>query len=160
MAERLAVAYLTRARLSGVLVSSAGTRAVVGHPIHDLAAQVLSDLGGETTDFAARLLTPKIASNADLVITMSRYHRDRVLEMAPRQLKKTYTLAEAAELVTEFGPTSIAGLARFRPLLAGDQAPDIPDPIGQGPEAFAKVGRQIVDLLPPIMDLCRISFEG
>ena len=96
----------------------------LGHPIHNLAAQVLRDLGGETTDFAARQFTPKIAVSADLIITMTRTHRDRVLELAPRQLKRTFTLAEASQLAGRFMPQNITELAALRPQLAADQAPD------------------------------------
>lgn len=157
MAERLAIAYADRMGSVGLTVSSAGTRAVVSHPIHDLAAQVLSELGGNASGFAARQLTPKVASSADVVITMTRAHRDRVLELAPRQLKKTFTLAEAAQLCGSFNPQSVAELASLRPQLRPSQAPDIPDPIGEGPVVFANVGQQIADLLPPILELCRIS---
>lgn len=157
MAERLTVAYAERSKLAGLAASSAGTRAVVAHPIHDLAAQTLSALGGNASDFAARQLTTKIASNADLIITMTRTHRDRVLELAPRQLKKTFTLAEAAQLASRFKPQSIAELAEVRPHLAAVQSPDIADPIGQGQKVFANVGQQISELLPPIIALCRAT---
>ncbi|MGE2715291.1 low molecular weight phosphatase family protein [Mycolicibacterium litorale] len=157
MAERLAAAHFAEAGLSGFVMSSAGTRAVVGHPIHDLAAEVLRDLGGETSLFAARQVTPKIASSADLVITMTRRHRDLVLELAPRQLKRTFTLGEASQLASRFAPQDITELATLRPRLTADQISDIPDPIGQAPEIFAKVGQQISGLLPPLIELCRIS---
>lgn len=157
MAERLARAYGDELDVTGFEVSSAGTRAVVGHPIHDLAVQVLDALGGTTTGFAARQLTPKIALNADLVITMTRTHRDRVLELAPRQLKRTFTLAEASQLARRFEPQGIDELAALRSQLTADQSPDVPDPIGQGWEVFATVGQQISELLPPIVELCRSS---
>ncbi|KUI25662.1 hypothetical protein AU196_22960 [Mycobacterium sp. IS-1742] len=160
MAERLAAAAGAQLELSGLQVSSAGTRAVISHPIHEHAAQVLNRLGGDTADFAARQLTPKIASNADLVLTMTRFHRDRVLELAPRQLRRTFTLTEAAQLVSIFNPHAVADLADLRPQLVAEQAPDVQDPIGQSPEVFAKVGQQIADLLPPIIKLCRSASIG
>lgn len=157
MAERLAAVYGRQLQLSGLHVSSAGTRAVVSHPIHDLAAQVLHRLGGDTADFAARQLTSKIASSADLVVTMSWSHRDRVLELAPRQLRRTFTLTEAAQLASRFNPQAVTELADLRPQLAADQATDIQDPIGQTPEVFANVGQRISELLPPIIELCRAA---
>jgi protein-tyrosine phosphatase len=126
-----------------------------GYPIHRQAALVLEKLGGEASNFAARQLTSRIASDADLVLTMTRAHRDTVLELAPRQLQRTFTLSEAAVLATEFSARSIAELAILRPQLAGRELGDIPDPIGQSPEIFATVLSRIADLLPPILDLCR-----
>ena len=86
---------------------------------------------------------------------MSRAHRDTVLELAPRQLHKTFTLTEAARLASTGNARSVADLAALRPNLAAHEVSDIPDPIGQSAEFFAMVGAQIADLLPPILELCR-----
>ncbi len=89
---------------------------------------------------------------------MTRAHSDIVLESAPpRQLRRTFTLAQAARLITEFGPASVDDLAGLRPQLAADQGWDIADPIGQSSEVFVEVGARIADLLPPILELCRRS---
>lgn len=154
-AERLAAAHAARLRLPDFRASSAGTHAVIGHPIHPDAAIVLEELGGNTSNFAARQLTPKIASAADLVLTMTRAHRDAVLELAPHRLHRTFTLSEASRLATEHGAKEIADLAALRPQLAGRDLADIPDPIGQTAEVFAAVGARIAELLPPILELCR-----
>jgi protein-tyrosine phosphatase len=130
---------------------------VIGHAIHHEAALVLEKLGGEPSDFAARQLTPRIAAGADLILTMTTAHRDSVLELAPSQLKKTFSLSEAARLASRYDAKSIADLAVLRPQLARHERPDVADPIGQGPEVFATVGAQIADLLPPILELCRQS---
>jgi protein-tyrosine phosphatase len=130
---------------------------VIAHPIHRDAALILEKLGGEVSNFAARQLTSRIASDADLVLTMTRAHRDTVLELAPRQLHKTFTLSEAAQLVSECNAQTVADLAALRPQLAAHKSVDIPDPIGQSKEAFATVGSQIADLLPAILELCRRS---
>ena len=86
---------------------------------------------------------------------MTRAHRDTVLELAPRQLHRTFTLSEAARLATECNARNVADLAALRPHLAAHELTDIVDPIGQGAEHFAMVGSQIADLLPPILELCR-----
>ena len=127
---------------------------MVAHPIDHDAALVLEKLGGQVSNFAARQLTSRIASDADLVLTMTKAHRDTVLELAPRQLHRTFTLSEAARLASECSARNVADLAALRPQLAG-QLPDIPDPIGQSTEFFALVGSQVADLLPPILELCR-----
>ena len=157
IAERLAAAYSAACQVPGLTTSSAGTRAVIAHPIHPDAVLVLETLGGDVSNFAARQLTSRIASDADLVLTMTKVHRDAVLELAPRQLRRTFTLSEAARLASECTARTVADLAALRPHLAARDRSDIPDPIGQGAEFFAMVGSQIADLLPPILELCRRS---
>lgn len=128
---------------------------MIAQPIQHEAALVLEKLGGEAANFAARQLTPKIASAADLVLTMTRAHRDTVLELAPRQLRRTFTLSEAARLASAHDPRNVAHLAALRPQLAAHELADIPDPIGQTEDVYAVVGAQIADLLPPILELCK-----
>jgi len=160
MAERLTAAYSISHAIPDLAASSAGTRAVIGHPIHVDAAHILKRLNADASDFAARRLTPKIVSNADLVLTMTREHRDIVLQTAPHQLQRTFTLIEAARLHSKFAAQTISDLGALRPRLAANEPSDIPDPIGQSPEFFAMVGDQIADLLPPILELCRRSVRA
>jgi len=156
-AERLAAAYATQHGMPGFRASSAGTRAVIGHPIHRDAAVVLDSLGGNASGFAARQLTSKIASAADLIIAMTGTQRDIVLEAAPRQLQRTFTLTEASSLAAMELAETLVELAGLRPRLGANDKSDIPDPIGQSPEVFATIGAQIAALLPPILELCRRS---
>nr|WP_225951660.1 low molecular weight phosphatase family protein [Mycobacterium sp. OAS707] len=157
IAERLAAAYAAQSQVPGLSTSSAGTRAVVAHPIHPEAALYVEKLGGDVSNFAARQLTSRIASAADLVLTMTASHRDNVLELAPHQLHRTFTLCEAARLASECNARTVAELAAVRPQLARHEVRDIPDPIGQSREVFAMVGLQIAELLPPILELVRRS---
>jgi protein-tyrosine phosphatase len=152
-AERLAASYGARFQVPDFRVSSAKTSAMIGHPIHHDAALVLEKLGGEVSNFAARQLTSRIALEADIVLTMTRAHRDSVLELASGQLHRTFTLSEAALLATEFSARSVADLPALRPQLAGHELGDVSDPIDQSAEVFATVGSQIADLVPPILEL-------
>src|SRR5258708_37398150 len=144
MAERLAAAYAVRLQVPDFRASSAGTRAVIAHPIQHEAARFLERLGGEVSNFAARQLTSRIASDADLVLAMTKAHRDTVLELAPHpcQLHRTFTLSEAARLASECNARNVADLAALRPHLAAHELSDIPDPIGRSKEFFAMVGSQ------------------
>lgn len=155
IAERLATSRGERIGPSGFSASSAGTHAVIGHPIHPEAAVVLQALGGDPIAFTARQLTAKIASSADLILTMTRAHRNAVLELAPHRLQRTFTLTEASRLISEHGARTVTDLAARRSLLAADETLDIPDPIGQSPEVFAEIGERIAHLLPPIFDICQ-----
>lgn len=154
-AERLAAAYAAAQAIPKFTATSAGTRAMIGHSIHPDAAQTLHGLGGDPAGFAARQLSAKIASAADLILAMTRTHRDAVLELAPHRLNRTFTLAEASRLVTELDAQSLAELAMLRPRLAKNLTMDIEDPIGQSPKVFETIGVQIAGLLPPVLELCR-----
>jgi protein-tyrosine phosphatase len=123
--------------------------------MHRDAALVLEKLGGDASQFAARQLTTRVASDPDLVLTMTRAHRDAVLERAPHRLHSTFTLGEAAFLVNTCNARHIADLTALRPHLSSREPTDIIDPIGQSQETFAMVGAQIAALLPPILELCR-----
>lgn len=156
-AERLAAALGAEYKVANFTTSSAGVRAVIGHPIHRDAAAVLESLGGDASDFAARQFTPKVATGADLILTMTMAHRDMVLERTPRLLNRTFTLPEAALLAKRTGAESIRDLPELRGQIAVSELDDVPDPIGKGPEIFELVGAQIADLVPPIVELCRRS---
>ncbi|WNG88966.1 low molecular weight phosphatase family protein [Mycobacterium sp. ITM-2016-00317] len=158
-AERLARAGAVQMQIPDFTASSAGTRAVIGHPIHQEAASVVEQLGGVAVDFAARQLSGRLASSADLILTMTRAHRDSVLELAPQKLNRTFTLPEVAALSSGSGATSIADLAALRSGLEIDADLDIEDPIGQSAEVFAAVGARIARLLPPVLELCRRSID-
>lgn len=128
---------------------------MIGHPIQHEAALVLEQLGGDSSDFSARQLTPRIAAEADLILTMTKAHRDTVLGLAPHRLHTTFTLSEVARLVAVHHAQCVADLAALRPHLVANEASEVPDPIGQSAEFHAVVGSQIAELLAPILELCR-----
>lgn len=129
---------------------------MIGHPIHQEAADVLENMGGVASDFAARQLTRRIVFDADLVLAMTKAHRDKVLELAPHKLSSTFALAEAAALAS-MGDNNrnIADLAALRPHVAAHDWSDVPDPIGQSRAVFEAVGSQIAELLTPVLDFCQ-----
>ena len=129
----------------------------MGSPIHEDAALVLEGLGGSSAGFAARQLSVKIAGASDLILTMTRAHRDKVLELVPQKLKRAFTLREAARLIIECGAQSLGDLPTLRPYLVADEQLDITDPIGRSLEEFQAVGDQIATLLPPVLQLCQRS---
>ncbi|WP_260757983.1 protein-tyrosine-phosphatase [Mycobacterium sp. SMC-8] len=147
--------YAAENGIRGLTASSAGTHAVIGHRVHEQAAAVLEEFGADTAGFAARQLTAKIARPVDLILTMTRAHRDIVLELVPSKLNRTFTLAEASRLVDRHDASTIAELASLRPQLEADQALDVEDPIGQRSEVFRMVGTHIAELLLPVVRLCR-----
>jgi hypothetical protein len=64
-------------------------------------------------------------------------------------------LPEVSLLVSEFNAATLADLRGLRPKLAGFSVPDILDPIGQGAAVFEQVGKQISELVPHVLEICR-----
>jgi protein-tyrosine phosphatase len=129
-----------------VVVTSAGSRALAGRAMNDMAAAELARLGGSADDFTARQLTEAIAGGAGLILTATRELRSRVLEEAPAALRRTFTLTEFAALVQGETAESPAGLVRGaaqRRSSAQVQEYDVPDPIGKD----AEVHREVADLI-------------
>lgn len=98
-AERMLQAELETLRPSLFSVQSAGTEAMVGHGMEAESAQLLRNLGGSSDGFVASQLVPSTLTDSDLVLTMTVTHRDAVIRMSPRMLKKAYTLVEFARIL-------------------------------------------------------------
>jgi len=154
MAERLLQRHLGELlgdAAAAVAVTSAGVRAAVGAGMDDLAAAELRRLGGDPDGFVSRQLEPEMANEADLVLTANRDLRSRVLEEAPRALKRTFTIPEFAAIAVS-DPMSEPRVIGTQDLIARTaswrgsvpvEVYDVPDPVEQS----AQVHRQVADLL-------------
>lgn len=169
LAERLGRAYLREAlgpQADAIRIVSAGTHAVVGSAMHPDSALVLRGLGAEAGDFRARQLEAHMVADADLTLTMTRRHRRDVLHEAPRAMARTFTLREAADLVTLLGddvrPTGVSFAQRARGLAAAMAAArsrrhrareddDVRDPIGEPLAVHEEVGETITAALLPVL---------
>ncbi len=141
------------------VVRSAGTRALVGHPVDAPMRRLLVEAGCQPEGFTARRLTAADIAGADLVLTAERGHRTAVVELCPAALRRTFTLLEFADMASLAvaaagddlpGPGVAQRLpwlleqipaARARRVLPA--ADDVPDPFGQDDECFAEVLAQI-----------------
>jgi|1186.fasta_scaffold133675_1 protein-tyrosine phosphatase len=169
LAERLTSAWVDQrlgTSANAVRLDSAGTDAHEGRPMDGRSAQALAELGGDATGFTSRLLARGEAEHADLVLTMSRRHRHTLLKHAPRALRRTFTLPEAASLFEMVETRGIESLpltdraqelslrlneARARRRTSRED--DIPDPVGRPLAEHRQVGAQIAACLEPLMDV-------
>ena len=169
LAERLAATLAEEAlgaSAATVLVRSAGTDALDGKGMDARSASALRKLGGDPEGFVARTFTPAMAYGADLVLTMTRQHRRLVLAQAPRAMKRTFTLPEAAALMADADLTGLRqlpldqravelavrlneGRARRRPV----EADDVFDPIGQSSGIHEQVAARIARKIQPLAEL-------
>ncbi|OZD01809.1 low molecular weight phosphatase family protein [Rhodococcus sp. 06-235-1A] len=150
-AERLAAAFAHEGGFE-LTASSAGTQGLTGHGMDPTAALVLTQLGGDPDGFVARRLTPVIAADADLVLTMTAAHRDAVLAISPRQMRRTFTLLEASGLAAASGAHSVASLADARAVHHVDTL-DIGDPYRREQSEYEHAGELIAEALPTVLRL-------
>ncbi|HYO39949.1 MAG TPA: hypothetical protein VER39_09855 [Nocardioidaceae bacterium] len=130
-----------------VRVSSAGAVALVGRQMDADAAAALRALGGDPEGFVSRQWRGELADGADLVLAATREQRSRVLEDAPRALKRTFTIREFAALARAVAeeppaPKSPAELVRRAAAwrsAAGIEDYDVPDPFGCSLEVHEQV---------------------
>ncbi|MFC8799089.1 low molecular weight phosphatase family protein [Promicromonospora sp. NPDC057138] len=159
---------------ASVTVGSAGTNALVGHPIAEPMARLLAANGFPPADFAARQLTPELISGADLVLTLTPAHRAWVVDRVPAAVRRTLTVMELGRLSSTLVPGAVVGqddAARLaalvsaalleRPRHAGRHHDDgVVDPYGRSAAAYRRSYDQILEALTPIMNALRAEPPG
>jgi len=160
-----------------MLVSSAGTSAMVGSPMDARAAQEARSIGLDTAGFTAGAITVEAIAAADLTLTATRQHRGIVVSAYPRALRSCFAVRDFAAALTDLpadsGPgagddlqdadggddargrvrrvvAAVAARRGYSPPLAPDDA-DIVDPYGRSDEVYAVMFGQILDAMPPIV---------
>ena len=149
-----------------VEVRSAGTRAVVGAPVHPDTATVVRHLGGDPEGFAAQRLTASMVRESDLVLTMTREHRRVALGLDPRALSRVFTLREAADVLDRTGAAAAGAapgaregidgtlaqvMAAGRALRGTSSTDDVVDPIDRDPDVHRHVVETIAASLLPVV---------
>ena len=141
--------YLLRARLADlpgpIAVHSAGVGALTGDPMHPQTLRVLRERGIDGEDFVATYLTPDAIAEHDLVLGLSRSHRDDATAKVPMAWRRIVTLREFDEHIAA-GGDDIAGMR-----ITGDRNRtelDIADPMGRPNADFDR----LVGEIEPIID--------
>lgn len=119
----------------GVGVSSAGIAASEGSPASRESAELMAELGVPIADHAAQQVTEQHVRHADLIFTMTRNHRQALLDAWPAAAERTHLLLpDGGDLGDPIGgPMDLyrqcaaqvdraveAQLSRVLPLLGGD----------------------------------------
>lgn len=134
-----------------VQISSAGTHAMVGQPMHSPVQEFANEFGlSSTVLHQAQQLTVGMLKESDLILAMDRGHRREIVEMLPRASRHTFTLREFARLADQVSNEdmamrlghsslellrgaveSVAQLRGTLPLLDDPSQEDVVDPYGK-----------------------------
>ena len=152
LAEKLLQSRLAAAGVPAI-VTSAGTRAMVDHPMTDEATFLATQYGSEPTLHVAQQLTAARIAAADLVLTATREHRGEVVSLHPRANRYAYTLNQFARLVSVVEPVDtptindyLAEISATKGLSLPPTRPeddDIEDPYRRSAEVYDRVGSVI-----------------
>jgi protein-tyrosine phosphatase len=175
LAERLARRAFDDAfgaAASGVVVSSAGTHAYGGTPMHQGSASVLAECGIDPGGFVSRTVDASGPMAADLVLAAGRDQRAACVTLAPSAVRRTFTLLQFSRLVAAVPATdALTGTvpARFRGLVEQVHAnrhlvptvladmDDLPDPVNQPIEAFRECAQEIWKSVSTVVNVISAS---
>ena len=111
-------------RGKSVYISSAGVSAPNGCPASPESIECVRDLGLSLEGFRSRSLTQDLADMSDLILTMTRAHKEYILGIFSNTAGKTFTLGE----------------------YCGEPF-DISDPFGRGYKAYERCAAEITRLV-------------
>lgn len=120
---------------SEIEIASAGLAALPGSLASPQAIAVLREEGLDLTEHRAQQVREDLIQEADLVLTMTRAQKERVVKEYPAARGKTWALAE------------VAALEGMDPPVLGD----ISDPFGQPEEVYRRVREEIKAALGPVV---------
>jgi len=111
-------------------ISSAGVCAANGWPPSENAVAALREKGIDISRQRSKTLTPDLIEAADLLVTMTRGHRDAILAVSPESAGKVF-------LLKSFGVAQCAA--------------DIYDPVGEALDVYRRVRDEIDAALPDLI---------
>ncbi len=131
MAEALAKKLLRGGPGAGgnVAVSSAGLAALPGDAASPFAVQAMERMGIDIGGHRATLLSEVKVRQADLILTMTRGHREQLNSLFPGHGSRVFTLADFA-----------------------GQGCDVPDPIGQTLETYQDCAHKLEEMIARVLD--------
>lgn len=89
-------------------VASAGTYALDGMPAAEQAIVVSGEAGIDLRNHRTRALTPELIEAADIILTMTKSHKEYILQLVPEAegkvfLLKEYSQGENQDIMDPFG---------------------------------------------------------
>ena len=159
LAERLLQARFDAVAPGHVAVASAGLAAPTGAEMGEHTPEEVRRRGGDPTGFVARRLKPEHLEEADLVLAATRDIRTETISMAPRMMRRAFTIRELALLLAAGVPGTegldaaelVRHLASYRHLVASSPL-DLEDPVGRNVDVHRRVYDEIDGCVDVIVD--------
>ena len=129
LAKVLAEAALAQAVLTHWVVDSAGLTAFPGQSASGEALAVARDSGLDLSLHQSKPLSEKLLAEADLVLVMTRNHKQALLSALPHVADKVHTLKD---FVGEDG--------------------DVADPFGGGPTQYQQTAQELTRLITRLVE--------
>lgn len=123
-----------RGLIEKVCASSAGTATFEGLPATDLAQVVVEEQGLDLSQHHSQRLTKEMIQEVDLILAMTRQHKDLIVALDAKAAIKTFTLKEYAYN------------------LESKECLDIPDPFGQPVDIYRKCFQKLDVLIDKVVD--------
>ncbi|MGI8760125.1 MAG: hypothetical protein ACR2LF_02240 [Jatrophihabitantaceae bacterium] len=146
-------------------VSSAGMRALVGHSIDRGSASALGQLGIDPSLHRARQFEEWMASDADLILTAERSHRDQIMTEVPSSFKRAFTMKEFVRLAPHVGrgapATVVAEASANRAVVGAVQLSEdnLPDPYRQAIRAAKTIAQEVTEAVQITLDMLGFSAQ-
>ncbi len=128
LGEALLRKALAELGVADIEVSSAGTGAWEGAPASEGAYLVGLESGLDLSGHRARLLTGEVVAQSDLILTMARHHRARVLELG---------VGGRVHLVGDYAGRS-------------GESPEVADPFGADLEVYRQTRDELAALMAQV----------
>ncbi len=118
-----------------IKVVSAGTWALEGHRASQNAIKVMEERNIDLSKHRSTPLTESLVNEADLILTMTKNHKNQILSQVPKAHEKVYTLKE-------YGSYNFV---------------DIMDPFGGNIQIYRKCATEIEEALKKVLEKIKIS---
>jgi protein-tyrosine-phosphatase len=125
MAEGLLKKMLAEKGRDDINIFSAGVSAIGGFTPTDKTVEVMKKEGVDVSSYKTSKLTPEMVNNADIILTMDKIHKGRIVDLVPEARSKTHLLNEYANKK------------------GSNLDPSILDPIGKPLEVYERVLQEI-----------------
>jgi len=121
-----------RGKEKEIEVDSCGIAAIAGMPATPQAVKVMKDIGVDISSHRAKNLSEELLK-ADLILTMTKSHKDYIVDKFPYTKGRVFVLAEFAED-------------------EGDEGVDIADPYGGDEETYRRVAQALKEKLEKVLE--------
>jgi tRNA threonylcarbamoyl adenosine modification protein (Sua5/YciO/YrdC/YwlC family) len=115
---RAALVDYFRLDAAPIRVLSAGTAAGAGHPAHPYAVAAMNEIGLNISEHRTSQLTPELVDSADWIFTMTKQHRDSIIEFMPIAADRVRLISKDNNDIIEPGGRAVERYRRCRDKLA------------------------------------------